>query len=390
MSPFDHHHQHAHVLPWGRYVAHTHVHDTGMVHEHELGAFALVAEDDVGAAARDEVKKSPAANSHEHPLGSSGLRFRHAHPSSEAAHDHQAELLSDVQILPPVPSGWRVFFPAWAPALHPWWHLWPACHMHVSHATAHFDSSGVDDRWCGALTIATQGFKVCIALGAFFWGAAHPKDFMIVWIVAVVVMSVSLCAAWCRICPQDRISICLTLAYYVLYIQGWILSAVTLYQRLEIVYGIPVWMGLIPTLGPPLYVTTRTILFFPSPRRRKRFLLAALSNRSVPCCFNFYVVGPKETWRTHAFLVMLNSWAMWSTLASKVVIFSLRWPGEGLFIAHALHLLSTWWASLYAIRCRQIAIDCFRAVDRNAVKPPVAEGELGASTLGREENALYN
>merc|ERR1712048_1260704 len=119
-------------------------------------------------------------------------------------------------------------------------------------------------------------------------------------------------------------------------------------------------------------------MFFPSPQRRQRFLLAALSNRSVPLEMNFYVVGPQETWKSHGFLTMLNSYAIMSTLVAKVVVFTLQHPSAAALAAHCLHLINVWWASLYAIRCRQIAIDCYQAAEsqRISVDPSTLKGTL--------------
>merc|ERR1719471_2243099 len=80
---------------------------------------------------------------------------------------------------------------------------------------------------------------------------------------------------------------------------------------------------------------------------------------------NMHVVGPPETRPSHGFLVLLNSYSGVVTLGSKVVVFTLEYKtlGVGEACAHVGHLLSTVWAALYAIRCRQLALDCYEGTD---------------------------
>ncbi|CAK0837469.1 unnamed protein product [Prorocentrum cordatum] len=173
-------------------------------------------------------------------------------------------------------------------------------------------------------------------------------------------MSACLTVCWLSIWRHSPINVLMTLVNYMLYINGWVLSVLVIYNELEPTYKIPSEFGMAPVLVPPLYVTFRTLLFFPSAARRTRFLLAALSNRSVPLEMNLHVVGPAATRKSHGFLVMLNSYAMVVTLCSKVVVFRLTAMGVGEALAHVAHLLSTVWASLFAIRCRQLALDCYQ------------------------------
>merc|ERR1719361_2542169 len=119
------------------------------------------------------------------------------------------------------------------------------------------------------------------------------------WAIAAVSAMLTTCWVW--IWPHGLRNVGLTLVNYVLYINGWTLSVLVLYGRLEKVYKVPQYLALIPVLVPPVYVSARTLLFFPSPVRRRRFLLAALSNRAVPLELNMYAVGPGDTWLSHAF-----------------------------------------------------------------------------------------
>merc|ERR1711870_57316 len=67
---------------------------------------------------------------------------------------------------------------------------------------------------------------------------------------------------------------------------------------------------------------------------------------------------------------------------AKLIVFSLEYPGVGASIAHLAHLGSIWWASLYAIRCRQIAIDCYIAADALPLSPGIVPG---SSIIGRPD-----
>lgn len=329
---------------------------------------------------------------HEHMMEADGLRIRHKHMSSDKAHVHYGESheprasiksLGEVELMPLRPDGLRILFPKWVRE-HPWYMIWPFWDSWPGHAKAHFNSSGVNDLWPGALTVLTQGWKIAIATTLWFYGrdfdGTHNNEhaFYRAALWAILGQSIVLTACWIYIWPQGLVNVAFTLVNYALYVNGWVLSIMTLYERVEPVYGVrPEW-ALIPALAPPVYVTTRTILFFPSAKRRIRFLLAALSNRGVPLELNFHVVGPAETRQSHQFLTMLNSWAMVSTLVSKGVIFNLEIPGPLAAAAHGAHLVSIWWASLYAIRCRQIALDCFVVADET----PLDERWMGGKTNG--------
>lgn len=334
---------------------------------------------------------------HEHVMltaGGSGLRIRHRHAHPDTEHEHSESALvaapEDMLLVPLQPRGWRALFPAWRKD-HPWWDIWPIAEITPSHAKAHFNSSGVDDTWPGALTVVTQGFKLILGVVAWFWGRGDASaGFYNAPLWAMLGVSASLTVCWLYIWRHSPISVLLTLINYMLHINGWVLSVLTLYDELEPTYKIPSEFALVPVLVPPAYVTFRTLVFFPSAARRTRFLLAALSNRSVPLEMNLHVVGPADTRKSHGFLVMLNSYAMVVTLCSKVVVFSLTAMGVGEALAHVAHLLSTVWASLFAIRCRQLALDCYQgadvATDSSSVRLAESLGKPGAESVSNSRS----
>mmetsp|Transcript_25411 Transcript_25411/g.79176 ORF Transcript_25411/g.79176 Transcript_25411/m.79176 type:complete len:383 (-) Transcript_25411:53-1201(-) len=370
---------HAHVLP-GSIVVHKHGDPTGP-HAHEG--------EELGAPADENVD----GRWHEHVLHMGeerGLRVRHRHANADAKHDHSESALvaapGDLLLVPLRPQGWRVLFPAWQKE-HPWWDLWPIHEITFTHAKAHFSSSGVNDAWPGALTVVTQGFKLIFGILAWFWGRGDDSAaFYNASLWAMLGVSAALTACWLSFWRRSPISVALTLANYALYVNGWALSVLTLYDQLEAKYKIDARLALLPVLGPPAYITLRTVLFFPSAARRTRFLLAALSNRSVPLDMNLHVVGPPNTRKSHGFLVMLNSYAMVVTMGSKVVIFSLGAVTAGEVAAHVAHLLSTVWASLFAIRCRQLALDCYEGTAAEAASraaaPAAPIGKADAEPTG--------
>lgn len=353
---------HTHVTPNGSITCHSHEVDGRHVHE-EADASLVGVNDADGSV-------------HEHEFGSQ-MRIRHRHLTTHVdQHSHDGEVLQNVILLPPKPAGARKLFPSWI-VPHPCYDIWPLHHIRPSHAKAHFNTSGVDDVWPGALTVLTQAFKIAIGILAWAYRNEDDDSFYRATLFSIAAVSLLLVSAWCYIwARQSMVNVILTLSNYILYTNGWTLSVIVLYDNLEATYRIPQQLALIPVLGPPAYITLRTLLFFPSPGRRQRFLLAALSNRSVPLELNFYVVGPHETWLSHGFLTMLNSYAMVSTLIAKAVVFSLQRPSTASLIAHCIHLLSVWWASLYAIRCRQIAVDCYKAAEIQAVRVSTSAADV--------------
>lgn len=370
---------HVHQLHSGETVCHAHdsEDDTNLKeHSHDNYDAPEVA---AGAGAPPQ-EQSP-GKVHEHVLkkegGSGVIRIRHRHPVPPEGHAHQGEALGEVELLPLRARGWRVLFPAWT-APHPWWHVWPVCHSRPSHAKFHFNSSGIDDFWPGALTAFTQLFKVAVAVFAWCFGRDDPDAFYNPALWATLAVCVVLGGAWMWIWP-NYLNILLSIVNYGLYEHGWTLSLMTLYRRVQPVYHIPQPCALVFVLVPPAYIAFRTLLFLPSPVRRKRFLLAALNNRAMPLELNMYVVGPKQTVQSHEFLTAMNSYTMLSTLASKVVIFSLERPALGDIIAHVAHVVTTVWATLYAIRCRQIALDTF---PRAGPAAPDAAGGATPTELG--------
>ena len=238
---------------------------------------------------------------------------------------------------------------------HPWYDVLPVHHFWFRHSAAFFNSSGIHNAWPGGLILLTQGVKILIFLFAFVRGVEEEqdeRDILRADYISMGCVGTVLLASWCWVW-QDRPNCVLSLVNWCFYYNGWTLSALTFLRRL------PRGAAFVIIMAVPVWIFVRTALLFVLGRARwERFLLAAISNRSVPLSVNFHVVGPKETWDSHRFLVMLNLWTFFATIGSKVIVFALdpHLPGYQWAI-HIIHLMLALYTAVYQIRCRQIALD---------------------------------
>jgi len=267
-------------------------------------------------------------------------------------------------------SSWRQrIWPSWTRA-HPWYDVLPLHHIWFTHSKQHYSGQDrIGDCTAGALTVLTQGSKCLVALLGFALGREEDTwERVHLWSMVGFLGLVAplLYGVWVRKWG-DLMNCTISILAWITYINGWTLAILVLYRRLPERLGLPAEVGLVIALGPPLYITVRTALFgFLKPGRRLLFPLAALSNRSVPIDLNYHIVGPKATWNSHRMLVMLNCYAASASFLAKFVAILLD-PDQvlvpGLLIQHVFHLITTVYAALYGIRCRQIALDHWADVE---------------------------
>lgn len=269
------------------------------------------------------------------------------------------------QVMPVRQKGFSLLqslWPSWVMP-HKWFDIMPFHQIWLKHSKRHYNSSGLSNNLAGGLTLLTQGFKISIIVAAYFLmnsDSSNKTEVYIKLLIAMLCMAALLLANWIIIWHQDISNCVISIINWWLYVNGWLLSAFTLFDRIN-----PRGIALIPVLLPPVYVFLRTILFFPKETRREGFLLAAISNRSVPLGVNFHVVGPPETFDSHRFLIMLNIYSFFSTLISKGLVFGLETNLHPIvYVMHGAHLFFTLYSSLFQIRCRQIALDSFNLASK--------------------------
>eukprot|EP00053_Salpingoeca_punica_P021803 m.213394 g.213394 ORF g.213394 m.213394 type:complete len:344 (+) comp25578_c0_seq1:92-1123(+) len=317
---------------------------------------------------------------HKHNFGD--IVYQHKH-SDDEQHDEALLTLGTFdkaiykgnQVLPPEQHGLRnAIFPSWTRP-HPWYDVLPVQQAWLSHASRHYNSSGISNKVAGALTLLTQGYKtaaLCVLYG--FFGSSYEDTVYYAILASTGVMALVLLALWVRLWRHDVPDCLLSCFNWCFYVNAWFLGARTLFAKVFMSE-----LGFLVQLVPPAYVFLRTLLFFTKEQRRAAFLLAAISNRSVPLSVNKYVVGPAETVNSHRFLVLLNLYAFFATIVSKVIIFALD-PGLPplIWAVHIIHLLLTLHCSLFQIRCRQIALDTY----------VTASEKLAQSTAASTSNLL--